>query len=232
MISTKDIQSKGGSTAKTLNPGEHTVTIYNLGLEKVSYKEGAYHLLLNVEGPDMGSEFEGFFKDKDRPELGRYKGQIGRVKFGYYPFSDGVTKTGVKISRDISILRAIQQICIATDNMKWFEEADGKYETIEEFVNGANKAITGSKTQIRMCIAGKEYEKDGYTKYDLFLPKSSMNSYAIENASIEASKLMKFNPAEHIKRTEAKPVVQFGGNDDVNPFMDSTPAPQSTEFEF
>jgi hypothetical protein len=231
MISTKDIQSKGGNLPKTLSPGEHVVKINSINLESVSYKEGAYHLILNVEGPDLGAEFEGFFINKDRPEIGRYKGQIGRVKFSYYPFSDGVTKTGIKVSRDTGILRAIQQVCISTDNLKWFEEADGKYNTIEEFIKGANKALS-SDAKLRMCIGGKEYEKDGYTKYDLFLPKSTKDAYVMENASTEPSKLMKYNPTEHIKKTEAKPVSSFGSSStDVNPFIDG-PAPQSTEFEF
>ena len=89
----KTFRSQTISPKKTLSPGEHTVKINSIGLESVSYKAGAYHLILNVEGPDMGSEFEGFLVDKDKPTGPRYKGQIGKVKFGFYPFSDGETKT-------------------------------------------------------------------------------------------------------------------------------------------
>ncbi|NDB61485.1 hypothetical protein EB001_24050, partial [bacterium] len=145
MISTKDVQATSSSPKKTLSPGQHTVKINSIGLESVSYKAGAYHLILNVEGPDMGSEFEGFLVDKDKPNGARYKGQIGKVKFGFYPFSDGETKTGIKISRDLSILRAIQQLCIAGNKLEWFEEADGKFATIEDFVKGANVIIAANR---------------------------------------------------------------------------------------
>ena len=226
MISTKDVQATSSSPKKTLSPGEHTVKINSIGLESVSYKEGAYHLILNVEGPSMGTEFEGFLVDKDKPNGPRYKGQIGKVKFGFYPFSDGETKTGIKISRDLSILRAVQQLCIAGSKLEWFEEADGKFATIEEFVKGANVVIADG-TLFNMCINGKEYEKNGYINYDLFLPKSSKEAYAMESASAATSRLIPYNPALHIKKVKVENVESFG---DANPFKTETDT--STGFDF
>ena len=156
MISTKDVQATSSSPKKTLSPGEHTVKINSIALESVSYKAGPYHLVLNVEGPNMGPEFEGFLVDKDKPNGARYKGQIGKVKFGFYPFSDGETKTGIKISRDLSILRAIQQLCIASNKLEWFEEADGKFATIEEFVKGANTMESASASPSKLIAYNPE----------------------------------------------------------------------------
>jgi hypothetical protein len=226
MISTKDVQATSSSPKKTLSPGEHTVKINSIALESVSYKAGAYHLVLNVEGPNMGPEFEGFLVDKDKPNGARYKGQIGKVKFGFYPFSDGETKTGIKISRDLSILRAIQQLCIASNKLEWFEEADGKFATIEEFVKGANTVISDGSL-FKMCINGKEYEKNGYINYDLFLPKSSKDAYAMESASASPSKLIAYNPELHIKKAKVEVVESFG---DSNPFK--TDSDTSTGFDF
>ena len=226
MISTKDVQATSSSPKKTLSPGEHTVKINSIGLESVSYKEGAYHLILNVEGPSMGTEFEGFLVDKDKPNGPRYKGQIGKVKFGFYPFSDGETKTGIKISRDLSILRAVQQLCIAGSKLEWFEEADGKFATIEEFVKGANVVIADG-TLFNMCINGKEYEKNGYINYDLFLPKSSKEAYALESATSTSKRLISYNPELHIKKVKVENVESFG---DANPFKTETDT--STGFDF
>jgi hypothetical protein len=225
MISTKDVQATSSSPKKTLSPGEHTLKINSIALESVSYKAGAYHLMLNVEGPDMGPSFEGFLLDKDKPNGGRYKGQIGKVKFGFYPFSDGETKTGIKINRDLSILRAVQQLCIAGNKLEWFEEADGKFATIEEFVKGAN-VVLADGTLFNMCVNGKEYESKGYINYDLFLPKSSKDAYALESASASPSKLIKYNPELHIKKIKVENVESFG---DVDPFA---PASTSTGFDF
>jgi hypothetical protein len=226
MISTKDVQATSSSPKKTLSPGENTVKINSIALESVSYKEGAYHLILNVEGPDMGPEFEGFLVDKDKPNGPRYKGQIGKVKFGYYPFADGETKTGIKINRDLSILRAIQQLCIAGNKLEWFEEADGKFATIEEFVKAASTIISDDTT-FRMCINGKEYEKNGYINHDLFLPKSSKDAYALESASANPSKLIAYNPELHIKKAKVETVTSFG---DPSPFTSDSNT--STGFEF
>ena len=226
MISTKDVQATSSSPKKTLSPGEHTVKINSIGLESVSYKAGAYHLIMNVEGPDMGPEFEGFLIDKDNQNGPRYKGQIGKVKFSYYPFSDGETKTGIKVNRDLSILRAVQQLCIAGNKLEWFEEADGKFATIEDFVKGAN-VIIADGTLFRMCINGKEYEKNGYINYDLFLPKSSKDAYALESASATPSKLISYNPELHIKKAKVETVTSFG---DSNPFTSDSGT--STGFEF
>jgi len=225
MISTKDVQATSSSPKKTLSPGAHTLKINSIALESVSYKEGAYHLMLNVEGPDMGSSFEGFLLDKDKPNGGRYKGQIGKVKFGFYPFSDGETKTGIKINRDLSILRAVQQLCIAGNKLEWFEEADGKFATIEEFVKGAN-VILSDGGLFNMCVNGKEYESKGYINYDLFLPKSSKDAYALESASASPSKLIAYNPELHIKKIKVDNVESFG---DTDPF---TAATTSTGFNF
>ena len=120
MITTKNITS-GGGTPKVIQPGNVTCKINSITLDKVPYKEGAYNLNIHLETEDMGSDFEGFLVDKDNPDGPRYKGQIGKVRFSEWPYSDGETKSGIKVSRDIEIVKAISNICRQTDCMSWFE---------------------------------------------------------------------------------------------------------------
>jgi len=209
-ISTKNIPTGGtGSTPKNLSPGNTVAKINDITLEPFTFKEGAYHVILHLEGTDRGSEFEGFFINKDKPELGRYKGQVGRVKSGEWAYADGETKSGIKISRDTEILKFISNICkeIGTD---WLQKADGRYNTIEEFIKGFNQDKPFKDTWFNFCLGGKEYQnKEGYTAYDMFLPKYAKGAAPFEICDKENSKIMKFNEAEHIKKKKVEPVAGF-----------------------
>lgn len=210
-ISTKNIPTGGSSTPKNLQPGNLVAKINDVTLEPFTYKEGAYHLTLHLEGTDRGAEFEGFFINKDRPELGRYKGQVGRVKASEWAYADGETKSGIKISRDTEILKFISNFCKEVGSA-WLEEADGKYDTIEAFVKGFNDAKPFKDIWFNFCIAGKEYQnKEGYTAYDLFLPKYAKGVVPFEICDKASSKIMKFNEAEHIKRKKVETVAGFDG---------------------
>ena len=48
-LSTKDLQEGGSSAKKTISPGNHTLKINSVNLEKFKFKEGGYHLILNLE---------------------------------------------------------------------------------------------------------------------------------------------------------------------------------------
>lgn len=208
-ISTKNIPTGGSSTPKNLQPGNNVAKINDISLESFTFKEGAYHLTLHLEGTDRGPEFDGFFINKDRPDLGKYKGQVGKVKASEWAYADGETKSGIKISRDTEILKFISNLCkeIGTN---WLEQADGKYNTIEEFVKGFNQDKPFKDVWFNFCLAGKEYQnKEGYTAYDLFLPKYSKGGVPFEICDKVNSKVMKFNEAEHIKRKKVEPVAGF-----------------------
>src|SRR5881398_1434599 len=101
MLSTKNI-SQSANLPKTLNPGTHVVTIRSIELGK-GYEPESYHVNLNVVGPDLGDDFEGFLLDKNDPSGLRFRGQIGRVAMSQFAYKDGVTKTGYKKNRDQDI---------------------------------------------------------------------------------------------------------------------------------
>jgi len=225
-LSTKDLvnENGGGGMAKTIAPGNHTLKINSIVLEDFQFIDGAKHLILNVETEPIDG-FEGFLIDKDDESKGKYKGQIGRVKASQYAFADGQTKSGIKIQRDRSLMMFLANLSKATGIMKWFEEQDNKFNTIEDFVkNFSNNAPLKDK-YLDFCVAGKEYEnKSGYTAYDMWLPKAENNKYAYGEEG--SDRILKYDEAKYLKKLEVKPVDNFGDDDDDFP----TPGKTSSDF--
>lgn len=214
MLSTKNIPES--KQAKTFGPGNHKAKVNRIELA-AGYNPGSYNVYLHLEGEDQGADFEGFFIDAESKSGPRYKGQVGRVRMSAYAFEDGVTKSGIKVNRDQSILRGLMNIAkvLGKQDQLNLVEAD----TIEEYVPLASKVLAGD-TFINWCIAGKEYERGGYTNYDLFLPNSKNNEFAYEADGVSNSKLMKFDRNIHITgKVAAKTVDSFEatpGNDDFS----------------
>lgn len=211
MLSTKNINiGSGSSVVKTFVPGNVKAKINSVSLEDYKFKEGAKHLLLHIEGEDMGDGFEGFLIDKDNPEAGRYKGQIGRVRTSEYAYVTEETKFGM-LDRDAEILKAIKSLCIALSITNWFDSQDEKHETIEEFVEAFNSDAPFKDKWLDLCLGGREYVNDaGYTNYDLFLPKFRKGMVPYEATGTKDSKLIKFDAAQHVKKKESKTVEHFG----------------------
>jgi hypothetical protein len=216
MISTKNIPS-GGSTPKVIQPGNVECKINSITLDKVPYKEGAYHLSLQLETTPMGDDFEGFLVDKDNPDGPRYAGQIGKVRMSEWPYSDGETKSGIKINRDIEIVKAISNICRQTGAMIWFEDQDGVHDTIESFVEKFNQDKPFKDTYVKFCVAGREYmNKAGYMNYDLYLPKTVRGQFNMQKADSDSIKLMTFDPEQHIKKAKSEAVSSFSAGSDFD----------------
>jgi hypothetical protein len=224
-LSTTDLGTGGGgsSLAKTIGPGNHVLKINNVELEDFKFIDGAKHLVLHLETQPIEG-FEGFLIDKDDESKGRYAGQIGRVKGSQYAFADGVTKSGINIQRDRSILIFLQSLSKTLNINEWFVEQDGKHETIEDFVDAFNMTAPIKDKYLEFCVAGKEYlNKSGYTTYDMWLPKAENRKYAF--GEVEAGKVIPYDEAKHLKKLEVKDVNNFGGDDDF-----SMPTNTSTDF--
>jgi len=211
-IGTKDVATGGNGLAKTITPGNHKLKINSLVAEDFKFIPGALQIILNVETEPIEG-FEGFMLNKDMPEAGNYKGQIGRVKAGQYAFADGTTKSGVQIYRDNSILVFLKSICTTLDMLAWFDDQDNKHDTIEDFILAFNETAPFKDKYMDFCVAGKEYEgKTGYTNYDLYLPKSSKDGFAF--AKLGSGKQLLYSEALHLKKLEAKKVESFGEGED------------------
>jgi len=216
MLSTKKVNLGGGSgTSKTLLPGNTVAKINSVALEDFKFKEGGYHLVLNLEGVEQPEPFEGFYIDKDNPDLGRYKGLIGKVRTSEWAYADGTTKTGITVSRDNDIMAAIKRLCMTINQEQWFADQDEKHDTIEDFVKAFNKDAPFKDTWLYFCLAGKEYtNKGGYPSFDLYLPKFAKGFVPYELSDSESDKVITFDPAVHIKKIEPKAVENFTDNTD------------------
>lgn len=223
-LSTKNVQTQGGGGLKTIQPGQHKLKINKIELKQYPFMEAdnGFHLILHVETEAL-PDFEGFFIDVNDESLGRYEGQIGQVKTNRFYYKDGTTKGGTVINRDMELLKQFKNLCMASDNMKWFDQVDNKFDTIEDFVEGMNKSNLFDEKWFNICVAGKEFErKNGYTGYDLYFPKLTRGKVAIEAADTAVSKLISFNEAEHWVKLENKEVADFGNDENGNPNVDNS----------
>lgn len=219
MLSTKNIPT-GSGMSKSILPGAKVVKINSITLDTVPYDQKAYHLTLHCETEPIDG-LDGFFIDKDDPSKGKYLGQIGRVKCSMYPFSDGVTKSGIKIDRDRTILQAVKNLAAELGYMDWFEAQDNKFNTIEDFVTHLDKTKPFKNIYFNAVIGGKEYDKNGYTNYDLFLPKFDKVSKPVEKidnipSTASTASLVKYDPETHIRKQNKStssnaPVEMFEG---------------------
>lgn len=209
MLSTSTVQSEstGSSIKKTLSPGNHVVRIYDMELVK-GYNQNSLQVLLRVEGPDMGPDFDGFLFDKNNPGGGKFSGQVGRVRLTNYAFEDGVTKGGKVVNRDQSILQALDRLAMCLGVRQ--AVADIKENTIHDLFAKAKPFLTNGAL-LNVCIAAKEYtNKAGYKDFDLFLPYAKDKKYPFEAADANPSNLIEYDANVHvIKEKAAKPVESF-----------------------
>lgn len=215
MLSTKNISTEAKSKAKNLYYGNQQCKINSIALEP-GWKLGVYKLILNLEGPEQGADFEGFYVDPQNPALGRYKGQISKVRFYQYSYEDRVNN-GVEYKRDTDILKSLKSLAITLGKGKELDDINAN--TIEEFVEKASVLLSGP-TFLNFCLGGKQYTKDGYKKYDLFVPAWKNGEVGFEAVGTTPSKLAKFDEAKHliIPKEEAQEVASFepGVEDDFN----------------
>jgi len=214
-LSTTDLGNGGGSgLPKTIAPGNHVLKINDIKLEEYSFIPGAYHIVMNIETKPIDG-FEGFFRDKNDESLGKYDGQIGRLKAGQYAFANGETKSGIKIERDRSILIFLQNLSKSLGISEWFLEQDNAHDTIEDFVNAFRESAPYRDKFIEFCVAGKEYmSKSGYVNFDLHLPKASRGKYAY--GEIESGKVLTYDEKIHLRKLEVNNVTNFGDNNDLS----------------
>ena len=228
-LSTKDVKTGGGGLPKTIGPGAHELKINNVELKQFPFMvaDEAFYLMINVETKPIDG-FDGFFIDKDNESLGRYDGQIGQIKTNRFYYKDGETKSGIPVSRDMEILKQLKNICLAsgTEAMDWFDAVDGKYDTIEEFVDAFNAQKPYEGKFYNFCIAGKEYERNnGYTGFDLFLPKLSRGTVAFQGVDAKINKVIEYNESEMLQKLAPKDVEDFEAEDGVtgDAILDDTP---------
>jgi hypothetical protein len=213
-LSVDNLPEGGSGINKVIQPGNVTAKINSVALEPYKFIEGAYHFVMNIETEPIDG-FEGFMLDKDRPELGNYKGQIGKINASQYAFANGKTKSGIEIDRDRSILIFLKNLCNAIGCEEWFKAQNNKHNTIEDFVKAFNIERPFKEVFIDFCIGGKEYlNKAGYSSYNLWLPKSEKGAYAISQK--DSGKTMTYNESQHLVKLSVAPVSSFSDDEDTD----------------
>lgn len=208
----------GASAPKILTPGTHVCRIVDIKLDMPPYKKDAYFVVVTLEGPER-PDFVGLPIDKMNPALGNYKGQIGNVRNGRYPFSD-YTYNGTEIKRDEQIFRWINNLAKQLNVFNAMNAGDGiSAATIEEYVDAVRSFIVKNGPFASFTIGGQEYFTEGYDKanYRLFFPKQEGKDFpysVLEDAEGNMINFIQFDAAKHIiVKTEevAAPVSEFGG---------------------
>ena len=197
MLNTKDMSAGSGRIKPVLEPGNHKVKINSITLDQTPYDADSYNIHLHVETEPISGDFEGFFRDYNNQSLGRYEGQVGRVRISPFPFKDTTLPSGREISRDQEILKHMITLAETLDMRDGLDSIEA--QTIEDFMTECNNLMGGSKL-INMCIGGREWEnKEGYVNNDLYLPRISKDGIAMEATDKENSRLLKFDRAVHVK---------------------------------
>jgi hypothetical protein len=216
MLNTSGISTEA-KVSKTILPGNVVAKINDITIETPSYDADCRHIILHLEGVKQGGDFEGFLRNKDNASLGRFEGQIGRVKLSYFPFKDFTNKTGTYFNRDQTILKVFAILGKALGKTEELNKVNAN--TIEQYIPAAAAALRGD-TFIRWCIGGKEYQnKQGFLNYDLFVVKSNNGKYPFESMTTSPSKIVEFKDVDHIvKEKTAGAVASFGPSpDDLTP---------------
>lgn len=211
MLSTKDMATGGGKLRPLMGPGNAVVRINSISMDKTPWDAEAYQIHLHVESEPIKGDFEGFLRDQNNESLGRYEGQIARVRMSPFPYKDATLDNGREISKDQEILKAmifLSEVVGGRDKLDAIEAA-----TIDDFIAKCNTLFSNSEF-FNVCLGSREWEnKDGYINNDLYLPKLSRDGVPMEKLGVDNSRLIKFDKSTHVrsinKTSEPKAATTF-----------------------
>ena len=213
MLNTKDMQVGSGKARPIMGPGNREIKINRISYDVTPYDKEAHNIMLHVEGRPEGGDFEGFLRDKDNESLGRYEGQVGRVRVSPFPFKNTTLPSGREINKDQEILKSmifLGEVLNMRDDLDSIEA-----ETIEDFMTQCASLFTNNEKGsiwINTCLASREWEnKEGYVNNDLYIPRMSKDGVGLENLEVEDSRLLKFDQSTHVR-----PVVKKDQNTNQN----------------
>lgn len=210
--------SGGSSISKVIQPGNIIARVLDIKLEVPPYDSSAYNIVLTLETEPI-PDFEGLAIDKENPELGNYKGQVGRVQTQQYSYSDYTSKEGKVTRKEDMIFRWLWNFAKEIGASEKLIADDIQADSIEDYLDAAKKYLISPERYIHFCIAGSEYEnKAGYTQYRLFIAKPEKNKlgYELYKAGETPTKLLKFDEALHVKRKKVEKLDSFESKADDN----------------
>jgi hypothetical protein len=211
------VESAGGSNiSKILDPGEHYARIVDLYLDVPPYDNKSYNIMVMLEGLPQPDGFEGLAIDAKNPSMGKFKGQVARVRSGKFSFSDFTTNKGEFISRDEQMFRWLN--FLATGMGVWDKVvASGKTaSTIEDYTEVIASFVVDPELWGFFTIGGQEYtNNNGYKAWRLFFPKGAGKAHPFAYAASPESEplnFISFNASEHLEREKSKDASPQAGN--------------------
>lgn len=206
MLNTKGLQAGSGKARPVLGPGNNEIKINRISYDVTPYDREAHNIMLHIEGRPQGSDFEGFLRDQSNESLGRYEGQVARVRMTPFPYKDATLPSGREINKDQEVLKSmifLGEVLNMRDDLDSIEA-----ETIEDFMNQCNTLFTNGEkgsSYVNSCLASREWEnKEGYINNDLYIPRISKDGVGLEKLEIENSRLVKFDASVHIRPVAKK----------------------------
>jgi hypothetical protein len=197
MLSTKDLTTGSGKLRPLMGPGNNVVKINSITLDKTPWDADAFQVNLHMESELITGEFEGFLRDQSNEALGRYDGQIGRVRMSPFPYKDTTLDSGREISKDQEILKGLVFLSEVLNKRNELDAIEA--DTIEVFVTKCSELFSNSEF-FNACLASREWEnKEGYINNDLYLPKLSRNGIPMEALNTDNSRLITFDKADHVR---------------------------------
>jgi hypothetical protein len=238
-LSTKDVKTGGDFTPKNIVPGNVKAKIFKVELDQPEFLEekDGYFLLLHLETEKPHEDFVGFHTDWQDENSPTFDGQTGKVKASKWAYQDSETKKGVKIERDMEMMKFLKNLCEAAGekSIAWWNKVDKKFETIEDLVEAFNKAKPFDGVWVNWCIGGRQYTKqNGYKGWDLHLPKFSADGVPFESVDAINKRILTFDKDDHTEISKPKPVDEFGDGADLAADGDDgglPPMADSPEFE-
>lgn len=208
------LESKsGGKGGKKINPGNHVLKINSIVTKNDERYPDKKYIYLNVETEPI-DDFEGFYIDNDQSK-GRHLGKIGKINVNPFGYKDGTMPSGEPVSQQRSMFMFVINLCKTLGITEWAKEQNKKHATAESLIDAFNSSAPFKDIYLEYCVGGQEWVNvEGYTNYNLQLPKASNGKYAI--AGLNEGKCIKFDPAVHIYVPKSKTVEvkKFGDDDD------------------
>lgn len=204
-IDTKNVPSGNGKTVnKALQPGNVRAKIHDVWFKKEEYAKDRpeYMLYLQLEGEPVGGDWKGFSKVYGDPNSGTFDGPSGRVRASQYNFYDGSSPNGYEQNIQKDVLGFLRDLCEQTGCLEWFQNLDGRFETIALIVDAFNKEKPYRDVFINWCLGAREYKnKAGYPAYDLSVVRSTVGKRGF---SADENKVVKYDPAIHLRKQKPK----------------------------
>ena len=204
-----------GGPYKGIVPGNYKAKINKFMLWDEYWKpDNGLFLVMSMETTKPTPDFEGYPIDSNDPDGPKHEGLVGNVKYSTYPYKTKYdTRKGKEVQRDIAILEDLFYLCVELDCVEWFKAAQGKYPTIEEWIEAFNNDMPYKDKYLEVCIAGEQYfDKEGKLKTSLHFAKYEKDGTKYINAYKALSstkKIVQYNEAKHFKKKEATPVEEF-----------------------